>query len=290
MNAQPSRTALVRIRAAMPQLRPSEQRVGRLFLDDPLHAATLSVAELAARAATSTTSVVRFARALGYGRFKDLGLDLTREAAREHAQYADQFAVSGDINRDDTLSDVVAKVARSETLSIGDTAAAFDIEALGRAVALIAAARRTDCFGLGASSLVGQDLQQKLTRVGRTALSWPDAHSAWTSATTLDDGCVAVGVSHTGETADVVDFLSIARDAGAATVAITNFAGAPVALAADVVLTTAARESPIRAGALGSRIAQLMVVDCLFIGVAQSSFDQSLDALRATYAAVRRTP
>jgi DNA-binding MurR/RpiR family transcriptional regulator len=54
------------------------------------------------------------------------------------------------------------------------------------------------------------------------------------------------------------------------------------------VLTTAARETPFRSGALGSRIAQLMVIDCLFTGVAQSSFDDSMAALRTTYDVVHR--
>ena len=56
------------------------------------------------------------------------------------------------------------------------------------------------------------------------------------------------------------------------------------ALKQDIAdLTTAGRETQFRSGALGSRIAQLMVVDCLFIGVATASFDASMQALRATY-------
>ncbi len=53
-----------------------------------------------------------------------------------------------------------------------------------------------------------------------------------------------------------------------------------------MTLTTAARETKFRSGALGSRIAQLMVVDCLFTGVAQASYDESMRALRDTYAVV----
>ncbi|HEX4815047.1 MAG TPA: MurR/RpiR family transcriptional regulator, partial [Nonomuraea sp.] len=181
---------------------------------------------------------------------------------------------------------VVSKIAMNETLSITDTARALDMTALGTAVALVGGARRIDTFGVGASALVGLDLQQKLSRIGRTAVNWPDAHSAWTAAATLDGTCVAVGISHSGATAATAEFLAIARRSGAATVAITNFPGSPLTGSADVTLTTAARESPFRAGALGSRIAQLMVVDCLFTGVAQASYDASMEALRATYAVV----
>ena len=283
-----SRTVLVRIRSALPDLRPSERRIAEALLEDPIGSATLTVAELSRRGATSTASVVRFANRVGYSRVKDLCLDIAREATRERARHERSFTVTGDISPDDSLADLVAKVASNETLSIADTAESLDVDALGRAVGLVAAARRVDTFGVGASSFVGLDLQQKLTRIGRTALHWPDPHAAWTSAATLDAGCVALGVSHSGATIDVVDFLGIARRAGAATIAITNFPSSPIAADADVVLTTAARETPFRSGALGSRIAQLMVIDCLFTGVAQASFDDSMAALRATYDVVHQ--
>ncbi|MFI9595118.1 MurR/RpiR family transcriptional regulator [Nonomuraea sp. NPDC052265] len=277
---------LIRIRAAMPALRPSERRIAEMFTGDPAAAANLSIAELAARCATSTTSVVRFYQRMGYAHFKDFRIDLTRAAAREELTTSSLPEVSGDIDRHDSLEGIVSKVATNETLSIADTARSLDMGALARSVSLLLAARRIDTFGVGASALVGLDLQQKLARIGRTAINWHDAHSAWTSAATLDATCVAVAVSHTGATVDTVEFLAIARRSGAATVAITNFRDSPLAAAADVTLTTAARETQFRSGALGSRIAQLMVVDCLFTGVAAASYDESMAALRNTYAVV----
>lgn len=277
---------LVRMRAAGPALPPSERLIAQLFLDNPAEAANLSIAELATRCGTSTTSVVRFYRRIGYAHYKDLRIDLIREVTREKMQNADLLTVSGDINRDDSLDDIVSKVALNETLSIADTAKSLDTQALARAVGLVKAARRVDSFGVGASAFVGLDLQQKLSRIGRTSLNWPDSHSAWTAAATLDDSCVAIAVSHSGATIDTVEFLSLARETGAATIAITNFSDSPLAQSADVVLTTAARETRFRSGALGSRIAQLMVVDCLFTAVAQASFDESMAAVRRTYKAV----
>ncbi|TDD26254.1 MurR/RpiR family transcriptional regulator [Nonomuraea diastatica] len=279
-------TVLIRIRAAMPALRPSERRIAEEFTGDPAAAANLSIAELAARCETSTTSVVRFYQRMGYAHYKDFRIDLTRAVAREELATSSLPEVSGDIDRHDSLEGIVSKVAMNETLSIADTARALDMGALGEAVALLLGARRIDTFGVGASALVGFDLQQKLSRIGRTAINWHDAHSAWTSAATLDGTCVAVAVSHTGATTDTVEFLAIARASGASTVAITNFRESPLAGAADVTLTTAARETRFRSGALGSRIAQLMVVDCLFTGVAQASYDASMEALRNTYAVV----
>ncbi|ADD43170.1 MurR/RpiR family transcriptional regulator [Stackebrandtia nassauensis] len=282
------RTVLVRVRAALPGLRPSERRIAEAILDDPHATAGLTVAELAAACDTSTTTVVRFYQRIGYGRYKDLRLDLTREATREQLETANLPAASGDIDRDDTIDDIIAKVAANETLSIADTAEILDRDALARAVDCVLNARRVDSFGVGASGFVGLDLQQKLTRIGRTALSWLDTDAAWSAAVTLDEQCVAIAISHTGTTAATVEFLAMAAAEGATTIAITNHDNTALAETADVVLTTAARETRFRSGALGSRIAQLMVVDCLFTGVARASYDASMSALRKTYAAVHR--
>jgi DNA-binding MurR/RpiR family transcriptional regulator len=92
-------------------------------------------------------------------------------------------------------------------------------------------------------------------------------------------------------TIDTIDALSLARSRGAITVAITNSPRSPISAVADHILTTAARETTFRSGATASRLAQLTIVDCLFVGVAQQTYAESTAALRATYEAVqgRRT-
>lgn len=247
----------------------------------------LSIGDLAEQGGTSTTSVVRFYRKVGYSGYSDLRLDLAREAARESQANNAPAAVYEDINTSDSLQDIVSKIAFNETMSIADTAQVLDVDNLAAAIEAIARSRKIDIFGVGAGGLVGQDLQQKLHRIGLTSFHWPEVHVALTSAALLDDDGVAVGISHSGTTVDTVDFLKAGKEAGATTIAITNHADSPLGRTADIVLSTAARETPFRPGAMGSRIAQMMVVDCLFVGVAQHSYDASISALRKTHAAVQ---
>ncbi|MBT2588188.1 MurR/RpiR family transcriptional regulator [Arthrobacter sp. ISL-95] len=286
-NEQLSRTVLVRIRSVLPGLRPSERAVAELVLSDPSRAATLSIGDLAEECGTSTTSVVRFYKKVGYGGYSDLRLDLARETAREGVAHGVPAEVYEDINTADSLQDIVAKVAFNETMSIADTAQVLDVEQLARAIDAVSGSRKIDIFGVGAGGLVGQDLQQKLHRIGLTSFSWWEPHAALASAALLDSDGVAVAISHSGATVDTIDFLQSAKAAGAATIAITNHADSPLGKTADIVLGTAARETPFRPGAMGSRIAQMMIVDCLFVGVAQHSYDASIAALQKTHAAVQ---
>jgi DNA-binding MurR/RpiR family transcriptional regulator len=148
-------------------------------------------------------------------------------------------------------------------------------------------ASRVDLYGFAASAFVALDLQQKLHRIRRVAFAWSDVHIALTSAALLGEGDVAIGISHTGTTVEVVEALEEAAKHGATTVAVTNFPRSPLARTADLVLTTAARETTYRSGAMASRIAQLTVIDCLFIGVAQQVLPDARKALEETASAVR---
>ena len=55
---------------------------------------------------------------------------------------------------------------------------------------------------------------------------------------------------------------------------------------ADHVLTTSVRETIFRSGAMASRLAQLTLVDFMFVGVAQQTTAETQAALEATLAAV----
>jgi DNA-binding MurR/RpiR family transcriptional regulator len=283
-------SVLVRIRAVAPSLRPAQRRVADAVLRDPAGTAELPIGRLAQDCATSVATVMRFCRSAGFQGYPELRLALARETGREST--ADGAVLSPDIDRDDSLADIVAKIAFSDAAAVQDTAANLDLDALAAAVGAVATARRIDVYGIGASGFVGQDLHQKLHRIGLLAFAWPDPHAALTSAALLDAGSVAIGISHTGSTLDTVDALRTARESGARTIAITNFVPSPLAEHADLVLTTAARETTFRSGAMASRIAQLAVIDCLFVGVAQRSYDRTVDRLIRTHHAVRsrRTP
>ncbi|MFD6969922.1 MurR/RpiR family transcriptional regulator [Streptomyces sp. NPDC059949] len=273
----------------MRSLAPSMTRcvlaVAEAVASDPAGCARLTVSALAEHTGTSEATVVRAARLLGYSGYRDLRLALAALAAQQESGAAP--AVTVDIAVDDPLSDVVAKLAREEAQTLADTAAGLDLAQLAAAVTALATARRIDIYGVGASALVGQDLAQKLLRIGLFAHAHTDPHLAVTGAVQLRPGDVAVAITHSGSTVDVIEPLRVAFERGATTLAVTGRPNAPVAHYADLVLaTSAARETELRPAAMSSRTSQLLVVDCLFVAVAQQTYETAAPALSATYEAL----
>lgn len=284
--ASVSLSTVVRVRSLLPSLPPAEARVAQRVIDDPEAVANSTITELAQACGTSETTVIRFCRAIGFAGYPELRLTLATEAGRAQGVTGGRV-VGSDISTDDTLQQVVEKISFADARAVEETANQLDIEALERVVAAIVDARRVDIYGVGASAFVALDFQQKLHRIGRTSYGWSDAHIMLTSAAVLEPGDVAVAISHTGTTADTIDALGVAKRRGATTVALTNYPRSPIAEVADYVLTTAARETTFRSGATASRLAQLTVVDCIFVGVAQRTYEPTRQHLEATREAVR---
>ena len=278
---------LVRVRGLLPDLAPSERRVAEAVLADPAGVAGQTITSLARACLTSETTVMRFCRQLGFPGYPELRLALAAEAAMQAGEELGARVAASDIAPTDDLAQVVAKIAYADAHAVKETGDQLNVDVLEKVVAALVAARRVDLYGVGASAFVAADFQQKLHRIGRAAFAWSDPHMALSSAALLQPGDVAVGISHTGTTIDTVDALAEAHRHGATTVGITNFPRSPLAQTADLVLTTAARETTFRSGSMASRLAQLTVVDCMFVGVAQRTYEATLEALARTYEAVR---
>ena len=273
---------LVRLRALRPSLSPAEDRVAEQVLADPRGTAAMTISELATVATTSETTVLRFSKRLGLSGYPRLRLALAEESARPRALATAQT----DISAADSIDDVIHKIALADASAVEETAQQLDRHALEQTAKLIASAVRVDVYGYGASALVAADLQQKLHRIGSLAFAWSDPHLALTSAALLGSRDIAIGISHSGTTRETIESIVTAKANGAHTVAITNFPMSPLAQAADLVLTTAARETALRSGATASRIAALTVVDCLYIVVAQRNLRGTRRAVKSTRDAV----
>lgn len=281
----PAGPVAVRLRGRLGDLRPALRRVAEVVLADPSGAGAMTIGELARAADCSEATVVRLTHELGYPGYRAFRLRLAEETAVARERRG-RTAYEGDIDPADDLAAVVGKIATADARAVGDTARVLDLEVLATVAEVVLAARRIAVFGVGASGLAATDLQQKLARVGLLCTVHVDSHDGLPTAALLGEGDVAIGLSHTGRTVDVIDALRIARERGSTTVAITNSPASPVVEQAGAVLLTAAHESTFRSGATSSRIAQLTVVDCVFVAVARQLPDLGRDALRRTRASV----
>ncbi|MET9337694.1 MULTISPECIES: MurR/RpiR family transcriptional regulator [unclassified Nonomuraea] len=277
--------ALGRVETELPGLPEALRRVGEVILDDPAEAARSTIVELAERAGSSPATVTRFCRAFGFSGYAELRVVLATETGRA-AQAGWGAGVGQDIGPDDPLDAAVEVMAAADARLIQDTAAQLDLAVVGQVADAIVAARRVLLVGVSTSGAVATMFEGRLRRIGVPCWSSGDAHVSLSDAALLGQGDVAIGISHRGRTREVMEALAEARTHGAICVAVTSFARSPLAELADLVLTTASRETTFRLGGLAAVHSQLFVLDAVYVAVAQQTYERTNQAFELTIKAV----
>lgn len=276
---------LFRVRSRLPEFTGALQRVAEQVLADPAAASRATIVELAERSGTSPATVTRFCRALGFDGYADLRLGIAAETGRARSA-GWTYDIGREIQPTDPLDRVLGQIMAADTRAMNDTAALLDLAEVERAAEAIAGATRVDIFGASGSALVGEEMQFSLHRIGVAAWAWTDVHNGLASAALLRGGDVALGVSHSGATRETIEMLAEAGSRGATTIALTSFPRSPLAELADVVLLTAAQATTFRPDALSARHPQLVVLDLLYIAVAQRTHDRAHASFQRTAQAV----
>ena len=279
-------SVLVRLRGRLPEFTGALRRVAEQVLTDPAGAARATIVELAERSGTSPATVTRFCRALGFDGYADLRLAIAGETGRAARSAGWAIDIGREIEPSDPLERVLGQIMAADTQAMQDTAAMIDLAEVERAADAIAAANRVDIYGASGSALVGAQMQLSLHRIGVAAWSWPDVHNGLASAALLREADVALGISHSGQTRETIEMIAEAGSRGATTVALTSLPRSPLADVADIVLLTATQATTFRPDALSARHPQLVLLDLLYIAVAQRTHDRSHAAFQRTAQAV----
>ena len=268
---------LIVLREALEQLKPSERIAAEYILANPEEVIHLSIQKLASYCGVSEATIIRLARNLKMDGYKELKLRIMGDLSNKPME--EQYY---DIKMDGDTQSLIHAVSRNNQQSIEDTAMVLSAKEVEKAVELLSNARRIAVYGMGASAVIAEDIKQKLTRIGWWCNAYSDNHSQLTSATLLTSEDVAFGISYSGETAEILETLSEARKRGAKVISLTKWGPSRVAALSDVQLHTSSIEKSIRSGAMASRIAQLNVVDVLFVSLASRKQNEVIPLLEKT--------
>ncbi|QUH18825.1 MurR/RpiR family transcriptional regulator [Alkaliphilus sp. B6464] len=268
------------MREVFNELTPSEKKIANYIFNNSENVSKLSTGELAEVSKTSAASITRFARKLGFDGFQELKIDIAKSVAINGNTGDDSVYEAVRIH--DNTREIIQKIALGNIKAIEETVSVIDEEAISKSITAINMAKKINIYGVGASGLVGLDLQYKLMRINKQANMFLDSHTQLASAIHIKKGDVAIGISHSGRTLEVYKALEAAKKQGAITISITKYGKHPISDLADINIYTASVEKHLRTGAIASRIAQLTVVDILFIGVAKDNFGEITRYLQHT--------
>ncbi len=273
---------LRKIESLIGSFSPSELRIAQYVLRHPRKVLESTIENLARECDVSKASVVRFYQSLGFQGYKAFLINIAQELGAVIPETEEDINFQGDV------AHLAKSVFEMNMRAIQSTLEALDFAQVERAIDVMAQARRIEFYGTGSSNAVAMDAYYKFLRIGLAGNFDSNPHIHAISASLLTEEDVCCGLSYSGSTADVIEAMAIARQAGAKVIGITNFGDMPIAEVSDILLTIKVDENLFKGGVAASRCAQIALIDVLYVGVLNrhkerfmTHFDKTKSALLA---------
>ncbi|THF81758.1 MurR/RpiR family transcriptional regulator [Cohnella fermenti] len=258
----------------------TEKKIADVIREDPEAVVYVTLTDLAEKAGTGETSVLRLCRKIGFKGYQEFKLSLAQDLVVPIKN------VHSEIEETDDLSSIAAKITAENTRAIENTLNLLDMNQMEKAIEAIGKAHKIYFIGVGSSANTALDGKYRFLRLGFDTEVVTDPHIMAMTSTLMRSDDVVFAVSTSGSTKDVVDAVRLAKKKGIFFVCLTSHLRSPLTQYADVVLLSKSRETPLQGGAFSSKLSQIHVLDILTTAAAIRFKDRTYDALERTSKAV----
>lgn len=273
---------LHRIQSTYKQLSDKEKKVADYILAQPERIVYATINQIADDLSIADATVFRFCKRLGFKGYQALKIALASEIVHPIQD------IHETIEENDSEVEIMTKVFQSNKNALTFTQETLDETSVRQAVQFLLEAKQVHFYGSGGSGVTALDGQHKFMRTGLPAQAYTDSHFQLMAASQLQQGDVAILISHTGSNVDLLEVIDVVKKHNAIAIAITSYAKNPLSKKADLVLHTVSQETAYRSEALSSRIAELSLLDGLYVNYCMKRKEQTQEALRRVREAISR--
>lgn len=250
---------LARIKAEYEFMTRVEKSIADVILAQPEDVVTWSTSKLAQATGVSEGSVCNFATKITDGGFYRLKVLLASSIPKHEELTFGTVDVIGI----DTVKPSMEVRIEAARIALTNTLHSNNEKNLKHAADMILQAKRIELFGVHRSGFVAGDLMLQLASLGIPASYNSDFYMQAIAATTLEEGDLAIAVSNTGETAEIIEAAKVAVEQGAKVLSITANRYSPLAKVSDEVLVAASGAVSVSGVADDVRMTQMLIADTL---------------------------
>lgn len=273
------------IKSYYDNLNGTSKDIADYLLKHPQTSSALTITDLARETSSSISSISRFAKKLGFNNFQELKINLLT-STNEKKEANNLFQ---EINPSDSLKDMAKKIFTSNISALNATIDTISQKQLENVLEIITQKTSIAFFGLGASAIVALDGYHKFLRSDKTPLFANDYHMQLMIATTLKANSCAVIISHSGENKDALRIAQKLKEKNIATIGITSYGNSSLTKIVDVTLLSISEETNYQDEALHAIIAQISLIDTLFVLTAMTDDLQTTDVFQEIRATINDT-
>lgn len=150
-----------KIKEAQSSYTSTEKVIAKYILENAADVLKCSAQSLGEKTGTSAAAIIRFSKKLGYNGFSELKMSLAQ------SKRAPEEKIDFIIDENDDIVTLADKCCRLNMNTVLKTYQLIDTNQLDNAIKKLIAANTIYLFGVGGSAIVAQDVEQKLTRIGK---------------------------------------------------------------------------------------------------------------------------
>ena len=261
-------------------LTKTEKKIAKTILSNPQLLNQASLSAIAVDLDVGEATFIRFCRTLGFKGFTDFKMDLAIELATQDK--SETTLLDTDVTVEDSAQNIALKLQAVINNVITETMNLLDFNELEKVVKAFRQAKRIFLFGVGSSGITAEDAKNKFMRIGLQMDAATNNHFMYMQASLMQKGDVVMGISHSGYSQETTHEIGIAHKAGATTIALTHNLRSPITRVADLVLINGHRQGQMQGDSIGTKIAQLFVLDLIYALIVQAEEEKATKTKQKT--------
>ena len=256
--------------SAYDNLSKTDQRIATFILDNRLTVPTMALREIAEGCATSSPTVSRFIKRLGFDDFNDLRLSLARDEG-EQTSTTSVIGKSTESVSLDRFQESLHYILTCKTAELADTVARLDEQTIVQLIERFNQAQTILIAGVGNTRTLADNMAFKLRHLGLPGVSLASASDAIAFIPTMTPQDILVVISSSGLSRRLDRLVGLANDLSIPVAIITSNPQSPLIEQSQYVIMSTQRDRLFAYGVPFSHNSTNFIIEVLFLFIHASN-------------------
>ena len=220
----------------------SRKYIGEFILRKKSRLNEYSIQQIADETYTSKAALVRFAKSLGFGGWREFVKEFVAEQRYQENHYSD-IDPNFPFEEGDSTTDIIQKMCSLQVESILDTADLLSAHTIDQIAKLLQRSHRIAVFGMNPNILLGELFRRRMMTIQKPVdLSLLGDSGLLASSLTKDDCAILISYSGNTEVREPMNLVSLLKALHVPMIAITSSGDNKLRRHADYTLSISSRE------------------------------------------------
>jgi DNA-binding MurR/RpiR family transcriptional regulator len=255
----------------------SEKTIASYILNNADDVLNMNIKELATKTYSSPATIVRLCRKLGLEGFGDFKIKLSAELQIEN-KIDNRTNPNYPFEKNATFYQIASNIGSLTKETITDTLALIDFKNINQPINVLEKADRIFVFGYGNSLISAMEFEHKMSRINKNVELSILAGELMFQAYRCTKKDVAILISYSGETNEIVNIGKYLRKQHIATIGITSVGENELSKYCDYIFNTTSREQIFnKIAPYSSKTSISYILDFLFSCLFKLHYDEYLE-------------